>query len=559
MSGNVPINLGSGRLTVVGDNTPVATYSGNISGGGGLTKNGNGTLILAGTNTYTGGTIVNQGTLQGNTLSLQGNITNNGAVVFDQSFPGVYANSISGSGSLTKMGADRLALTGSNSYTGTTNITGGTLEVDSALPAASGSQVQIGPSAALVANASIPRSILGAANSSQILANSGDVVLGDGTSYTGFSHAGTLAIGSNTLTLNSRGFANLGVLTSLAGGTLTAPNGISLGVGCNFSGSGTVNAKVAAGFGSTIEATGNLVLGNATSSVGFTSDGELYTGANTVTINDASDAVLGSLTRLGDGTSGGRLMAGTATVTGTHVNLLLDTGKNLEGRGVVTGNVKNHGHVTGDGTSLDARIVFDSPWTVSGEGTFENTMILGTFAPGNSPAIINGTNQGFGGTVQFELGGTTPGAGNGHYDQINDSASILLAGSTTLSILPWNSFVPTPGQQFEILTWQSGMNGAFGNVQVDPWFTSHGISFNVAYHNVAGTGDLTITAVPEPSSLVLLVAGAVGLAGYALRRQSVARRTGKSTALNQPRDDDSPILAFPSLSSHGRNQVRRAA
>ena len=82
---------------------------------------------------------------------------------------------------------------------------------------------------------------------------SGSLVLGDSTSYTGFNHAGTLIVGPNTVTLNSAGFANLGVLTTLSGGTLAAPNGVSIGVGCNLVGSGAVNGKIAAGYGSTIK------------------------------------------------------------------------------------------------------------------------------------------------------------------------------------------------------------------------------------------------------------------------------------------------------------------
>ena len=48
-----------------------------MSGSGSLTKSGAGTLILSGTNSYTGGTTVSAGTLQGDTTSLQGNILNN--------------------------------------------------------------------------------------------------------------------------------------------------------------------------------------------------------------------------------------------------------------------------------------------------------------------------------------------------------------------------------------------------------------------------------------------------------------------------------------------------
>ena len=59
-------------------------------------------LILTGTNSYAGGTTVSAGTLQGNTTSLQGNIVNNAAVVFDQAATGTYAGAMSGTGSLTK-------------------------------------------------------------------------------------------------------------------------------------------------------------------------------------------------------------------------------------------------------------------------------------------------------------------------------------------------------------------------------------------------------------------------------------------------------------------------
>ena len=99
-----------------------------MSGSGSLTKLNTGTLVLTGANSYSGGSTVIGGILQGTTISLQGNIVNNANVTFDQSTAGTYAGVMSGTGSLTKSGTGTVILSGANSYTGGTTVDGGTLQ-----------------------------------------------------------------------------------------------------------------------------------------------------------------------------------------------------------------------------------------------------------------------------------------------------------------------------------------------------------------------------------------------------------------------------------------------
>lgn len=107
--------------------------SGSYSGPINLIKGGEGSLILIGNNTYTGGTTIKQGTLQlgngGTTGSLAGNVRNDGQLAFYRSDDVTFDGVISGSGTLNQRGAGKLTLTAANTFTGGTSVGGGTLEV----------------------------------------------------------------------------------------------------------------------------------------------------------------------------------------------------------------------------------------------------------------------------------------------------------------------------------------------------------------------------------------------------------------------------------------------
>ncbi|ELG2600155.1 autotransporter outer membrane beta-barrel domain-containing protein [Salmonella enterica subsp. enterica serovar Cerro] len=121
--------LGSGDVT---DNATLELNTGgdfanNIGGTGSVVKSGDKTLTLSGTNSYTGGTTISGGTLVANNVEAlgTGDVTNNATLELNTG--GDFTNAISGSGQVVKSGDETLTLSGANSYTGGTTISGGTL------------------------------------------------------------------------------------------------------------------------------------------------------------------------------------------------------------------------------------------------------------------------------------------------------------------------------------------------------------------------------------------------------------------------------------------------
>ncbi|GAA0887366.1 autotransporter outer membrane beta-barrel domain-containing protein [Rhodanobacter soli] len=118
---------------IIVDSNDVTVLSEDIRGSIDLIKGGTGTLVLAGTDTYTGGTTIKLGTLRigngGITGSIVGDVTNNASLVFNRSDDVIFNGLVSGSGSLEQAGAGTLILTGANTYGGGTTISRGILQL----------------------------------------------------------------------------------------------------------------------------------------------------------------------------------------------------------------------------------------------------------------------------------------------------------------------------------------------------------------------------------------------------------------------------------------------
>ncbi|MBB2974189.1 autotransporter outer membrane beta-barrel domain-containing protein [Mesorhizobium sp. RMAD-H1] len=122
----------TGGLTVDTDTYTVGTDASSwFSGAGGLTKTGTGTLILAGINSYTGGTTISQGTLQvgnGSTGAITGDVVNNATLAFNTSST-TFSGLISGTGKVVQMGTKLTLSNANNSYSGGTVLQAGVLSV----------------------------------------------------------------------------------------------------------------------------------------------------------------------------------------------------------------------------------------------------------------------------------------------------------------------------------------------------------------------------------------------------------------------------------------------
>ncbi|UQY87911.1 autotransporter-associated beta strand repeat-containing protein [Stenotrophomonas rhizophila] len=553
---------GDGTFNTDADTT--LTNSGDVSGNGGLIKNGEGGLELTGTvshsggttvnegeltlsgqNTYTGGTTLNGGvlnvssdgnlggatgglTFNGGTLHTTGDVNSDRDVVLagdgtfttDTNTTLTNSGDVSGMGGLIKNGEGGLELTGTVSHSGGTTVNEGELTL-------SGQNTYTG----------------GTTLNGGVLNVSSDGNLGDASGGLTFN-GGTLQASSSMTTSRSMVLDSVGALRSSEGSTLTVNGPISGGGTLVADGQGTLVLGAAnTHAGGTLISGGTVVLAHA---------GGLGSGA--VAINDATlrttvdTQVAQPLLVMGEAT------LDVASGTTTQLTGMLDGSRstgcfiksgagrlNMAGTAVLAnGTCVNEGTLSANGVLL-SNVQVEREGTVRGTGTIAGNMrVDGTLAPGNSPGTLAVTGTVAltdDATLQIDIDGYGTGAGAGNYSRllVSGAAGRFVANGTLQPLLrgisgnAGNTFTPKVGDMFRIVSGEGGVTGTFDRI-LQP---TEGLAARTRFQVYYTTGfdiDLYVTPTAYSADLVGKVNGNGLATAAALDALVEASDAGTTTA-----------------------------
>jgi autotransporter-associated beta strand protein len=567
LTGEGTVNLYGGSLTLNS-----GTFSGFITGTDadyGLIKNNDGEFVFSGDGSYVGPTQVNAGTftlsggLSSEVLNVASGATfhdgdsgllptlvatidgtlelTNGEAIDTLNGLGVvslvdsiltlnqgsFSGVISGSGGMTKNSSDSLTLSGTNTYTGSTEVNAGTLVLMGSLQSGT---INIAAGASLVDSD-------GGLGSTCALTNAGTLVLANNDAIGSLVNSGTVmgdgCLTASTYALNDDSiiYANLGTGTITTNGTvqlygtsaasvvnIAAESELSLmgeqllldsvtvnvtGVlslnGGNqvieeLNGTGDVNVNTYAltvnnggDFTGQLNATGTPLTAqggtlNLTNNTVSTDSITVNTGASvnlsgsTATTNDIIVANTGTLSVAG---SSNLTVDGNVQVQGTG-SVTINPNSSLSAQVVTTdadstiyvsdSSVFSYTTLNGDGTINTDGNVFTNDEYVHGYLNFTNDFTNnGTFHPGNSPGLITvGGNYTESGTLAVDLETTTPITGHG---QVKVGGSVTLSPGSILNVRTYNGVFPTRGNVYQIIADSSGdplrVNGTFTTVEFD--------------------------------------------------------------------------------------------
>ncbi|HET6523561.1 autotransporter-associated beta strand repeat-containing protein [Sphingopyxis sp.] len=470
---------GARNFALGGSNTGANIMGASIANGAGgvttLAKSDSGTWYLTGTNTYTGNTNINAGTLYigngGTTGSVvSATINNFGALGFNRSDAVTYAGTITGTGSVLQAGTGTTTLTGTNNYTGGTTISAGTLQLGNG--GTTGSIVgNVANSGTLAFNRSNAVTFGGTITGTGTIAQ-----IGTGTTtLTAANTAGATTISAGTLQVNGALETATVAMTGTSALTVNGTMGAAAGGASTFAGdagASTININS----GGTLRAAGDLGAGGDFVNV----TGTLNTGAGTLSLGDGNDTLaLNGNWSLGGNVAGGsgndtlqvsstsfRVLNGasvtdfetlnkttavTLMLTGDHSYIngvtnaagLLQIGDGTA-TGTLVGNVANSGTLTFNraGASTYAGVISGSGvLNQNGTGTTTltgNSTYAGATNVNAGTLLINGNQAGATGLTSVASGATLGGAGTIGGSVTIADGGILAAGANGVGELTIN-------------------------------------------------------------------------------------------------------------------------
>jgi len=362
---------------VIVSNTVVPVYTivasgGSIQGAATLSKDGTGTLIVNTPNSYSGSTTIKNGTLQIGSGAAgdigQGNVTNNGALVFEQGdgLTHFVDGSISGTGSVTVSATNStIVLATNNTYSGPTTISAGTLQVGNGAAGSLGSNTSVTDNGALTLN-----------------------------------FTNTTTFGGNVSGTGSFGTVGSGIITLAGTLTYQGTTEVSNGVIKVTSNNQLPNANSVAGSTGSLNVDGGLITPSILDMNGFS---ETVNG-----LSGAANTFVGIITNSSTSTTTTNVLTvlDLLNVTNTYNGQIQDHGATgartalfVTGPGTLVLNPLTNNLFSGGMTISNSTVWIGAPGSAATANVFESTN-----APGLGPITALGTN------VNLYLNGGQPGA-----------------------------------------------------------------------------------------------------------------------------------------------------
>ena len=379
--------------------------------------------------------------------SIVGDVANSGALAFNRSDATVFGGVVSGSGNVEQRGTGTTTLAATNTYTGGTAITAGTLELGNGGTAGSivGDVANSGTLAFNRSDATVFNGVVSGSGSVE-QRGTGTTTLTGANTYTGGTSitAGTLALGnggttgsivgnvanSGTLAFNRSDASVFGGVVSGSGSVAQRGTGTTTLAGVNtYSGGTSIQAGTLAGsaesFGS------GAIANNAALVIDQASDAALnnvLSGSGRITKNGAGALTLGGNSTAFAGNT--QVAAGTLAVNGSlGGSLTVGNGATLSGTGTVGNAVVQSGATVAPGGSA-----------------------IGTLSMAGNLTLAQGS--------VYQLNA----ASDGRSDQLRVSGAATLQGGK-VSVLASGNFPPSTS--YTILAASGGVSGQFAGVTTD--------------------------------------------------------------------------------------------